>query len=268
MVKLNIKRLYRRIPRRLRAFAGPVLGGLIGTIGGSPGFLIGFLLGYLLGELAVQSLNDRKILDYLENPSSQKFYEGEPGLAAWCALAVLVVSKKEDPEPSFEKTRKQVILGACHAFTDPRAEPGLMEHFSRLAWSKKEILNSDLLAESLASRRVSGGNAGYLGRCLCILAEGEKAKIFAREIRLILDPNSHDDDEPENLNVELEKDPWKILGLAPGTPLREVKAHYRRLAKQFHPDELQILDEKQRETAGRAFMAIKEAYKQVSDKAT
>ena len=260
----NLRRLKYRFPRRLRAFGAPVLGGLCGLIGGIPGFLIGLLLGYLLGELIVQSRSDSKILDYFENPSSQNFYEGEPGLAAWCALAVLVVSKNHH-EPSFERTLKQVVLGACHAFTDPRSEPGLMEHFSRLAWSRKENLNSDLLAESLASRRLSKGDAGNLGRCLYALADGEKARSYAREIRLILDPFSQDNKEPERSDAESEKDPWRILGLAPGTPLRELKAHYRRLAKQFHPDELQLLDEKQRETAARAFMAIKEAYKQISD---
>ena len=267
-ISINIRRLKYRIPRRLRSFTGPVLGGLIGTIGGIPGFLIGLLLGYLLGELIVQSRSDRKILDYLENPSSQNFYEGEPGLAAWCALAVLIVSKNDTYENlghSFERTLKQVLLGACYVFTDPRADPSLMDLFSRLAWSKKETLNSDLLAESLANRRISQGDAGNLGRNLYALAEGEKAKSYAREILLILDPTSQDYGEPEHSGAVLKKDPWKILGLAPETPLREVKSHYRRLAKQFHPDELQILDEKQRETAGRAFMAIKEAYRQVCD---
>ena len=275
-IRLHVRRSINRLPRRLRGLGGPLLGGTIGLIGGIPGILIGLLLGYLVGQLIVQSGSDRKILDYFEYPSTQNFYEGEPGLAAWCALAVLVVSKNNGEaagaapagnapaEAPSEKTIKLVVLAACHAFTNPRSDPALMEHFSRLAWSGKENINSCLLAESLASRRASTKDAKNLGRFLYDLAEGKKAKNFAGEIRLILDPGSQDRTEPENPAAKIEKDPWKILGLAPGTPLQEVKAHYRKLAKLFHPDELQVLDEKHRDTAAQAFIAIKEAYKEIT----
>ena len=252
-LRLNVRRLINRCPKRLRVLGGPILGGAIGLIGGIPGFLIGLLLGYLLGELVVQSRRDRQIFEYLENPGPQQFYESEPGLAAWCALGVLLVSDSSDaPAAASEKIIKQVVLGACYLFTG--ADPSLMGHFSRLALSGRNRLNPDLLAESLAARsRLDKGN---LARGLSALAEGEKSKSLAREIRLILNPAMEDD-------VEL-KDPWKILGLPQGTPLKEVKFHYRRLAKQFHPDELQILDEKRQQAAAQAFMTIKEAYKQIS----
>ena len=275
------RKLFRRIQGRLKALLGPVIGGTIGAIGGIPGFLIGVLLGYLLGELFIQSRRDRKILEYLENPGARRFLEAEPGMAAFCALGVLVASKSSagftdkksgrNPEAipaklnpgasgfSSEKIIKQVMLEAFYVFTSPKADPSLMEHFSRLAWSRKDSLNPDLLSESLASRRLSYGDAGKLGRHLFNLAEGEAAKNLADEIRVILDPGSRHESPVQ------EKDPWKILGLSPGTPHRELKAHYRRLAKQFHPDRLEALDEKHRETAARAFLAISEAYKQLSE---
>ena len=250
--------------RRLRVFVSPLLGGLIGLIGGIPGLFIGLLLGYLLGELIVQFRRDRKVGDYLENPGPQQFYEGEAGLAAWCALGVLVAAKNYR-EPSAiipEKIIKQVMLGACYAFTGPQAEPSLMEHFSRLALSKRNSLNPDLLAESLAARCQQ--DKKILTRLLMNLAEEEKAKNFAREICLILDPSFAHNEAAMAQAAAKQTNPWEILGLPEGTPLKEVKKHFRRLAKQFHPDELQVLDDKRQQAASQAFITIKEAYKQIA----
>ena len=272
--RINTGRLINRLPHRLRVFGAPLLGGLIGLIGGIPGLLIGLLLGYLLGQLFVQSGRNRRILAYFENPGSQQFYEGEPGLAAWCALAVLVASENSGdnsgaPAPA-EKILKEAALEASCVFTSPLADPFLVEHFSRMALSSRNNLNPDLLAESLIARRIplgAQGNMATLGRGLSSLAGGEKAKALARQIRRILgiSPEDEDSEISASENHGMSGDPWKILGLPPGTSLREVKAHYRRLAKQFHPDNFVLLDEKHRETAARAFIAIQEAYKKISD---
>jgi len=293
-LRVKYRKLMRRCPRQLRGFGGPLLGGMIGLIGGIPGFIIGLLMGYLLSKLFVQSIQDWRILDYLENPGKQEFYEGESGLAAWCALNVLVASENSvlssvnrirNPldkksgssisDPLAEKMLRQVILETSHTFTGPLADPYLIEHFSQLAWSHKESLNPDLLAESLAARRSSQGDLVNLGRVLYNLAEGEEAKELAGQICRILDPEW--DIHPHgpagetsygnangNSGAGIQRDPWKILGLPQGTPNKEVKAHYRRLAKQFHPDELEVLDERHRQAATRAFIAIKEAYKEIT----
>ena len=272
--RIAVRKIVNRCPQRLRRLGGPLLGGIIGLIGGIPGFFIGLLLGYLLRELFYQSFRDRRILTYFENPGQRQFYEAEPGLAAWCALAVLV-SSEDNPESSqatpAESILKQVMLEASCVFAGPLSDPFLIEHFSRLALSVREKLNKDLLAESLASRRASlrlKGQAGIfdsgddlrnLGQALSRLAGGEKARRLAHEICLVFDPSF----ESEKDNAA--GDPWKILGLPPGTQLREVKSHYRRLAKLFHPDELEVLDEQRRETAARAFIAIKDAYQKIID---
>ena len=284
--KIKIRKLIRRCPRPLRVFAGPIIGALIGLIGGIPGFFIGLLMGYLIGRLFVQSGEDRRILDYFESPGSQQFYEGESGLAAWCALGVLVASQDiensagnktaDTPAKSFrkkqeafpfditaEKILRRVVLETSYSFTGPLADPYVMEHFSRLAWSNRDKLNPDLLAESLAARRASSGDIAILARNLNRLADGKNAQTLMKEIRLILEPYMGEEKQAEEIVPEIKPDPWEILGLPPGTPRKEVKAHYRRLAKQFHPDELAVLTEKHREAAAKAFIAIKEAYKEI-----
>jgi len=279
--RLQYRKLVRRCPRLLRALGGPLLGGAIGLIGGIPGVVIGLLMGYLLSKIFVQSKQDKRILEYLKNPGGQEFYEGESGLAACCALSVLVAvrnpvlsSMSRIPElsneksgvsgPLAEKILRQVILEISCMFTGPLADPFLIEHFSRLAWSNQNSLNPYLLAESLAARRASQGDAGNFARLIYGLADGEGAKEFARYICRILDPSWTERNSSGSGYTGIQGDPWKILGLTPGTPFKEIKAHYRRLAKQFHPDELEVLDERHREAAAGAFIAIKEAYKEIT----
>ena len=270
-LKIKIRILINKCPRQLRIFGKPLLGGLIGgLIGSIPGFFIGLVLGYFLGELFNQTFGDRKIVDYLENPGPQQLNESEPGMAAWCALGVLVASKNHtessaENEPSAfpidEKILKRVFLEACSVFSGPFTDVSQIEHFSRLAWKNISLLNPDLLSESFTYKRYAQSDAAHLARNLSRLAETERARILAREIILVIDPSNSSDDQS---GFMAPKDPWKILGLLPGASLKEIKAHYRHLAKQFHPDNLEVLDEKQRDTASRAFMAIKDAYNQVT----
>ena len=298
--RIYIRRLVNRCPRFFKIAGGPLLGGIIGLAGGIPGLLIGLLMGYLLKELFGQFSSVRKILDYLKNPGSQKFYEAEPGLTAYCALAILVAVKSNHDNEII--IHKKIIYAASDIFITPAIHPSLIEHFSRLALSNLDSLNIDLLSESLVFRRnfqekkpsasddLRSGNQksrGFGSICMSLLnlAEGEKAYALAREICSVLDPfteygeteyrkagsseipSDNQSDFPlHNPSAKIQPNPWEILGLSPETPLKEIKAHYRRLAKQFHPDELYCLDDEHRETAAKAFISIREAYKKVTGK--
>ncbi|AEF80194.1 J domain-containing protein [Leadbettera azotonutricia] len=230
-------------------------------MGGVAGFIIGAVLGYFVHELLGQLHSDKAALGYYENPGRPGFYEGEPGLAAYCALAMLILEESLDKSGNGEAEIEQAVRLAKASF--PLADFPLVEHFCRLAWSKRESLNPDLLAESLAARRKNREDLPELGTFLFRLASCEKAQTLAGEICSILDP--HFKRRP-GAKQPSSPDPWKILDLPPDTPLGEVKSHYRKLATQFHPDALQALDEEHRETAARAFMAIKEAYKEIAER--
>ena len=281
-LKLIIRKVSNRCPKKLKPLGGPLLGGIIGLIGGIAGFVIGVLLGFLLRELCIRYFKDRKLLGYFENPGFGQFHEAEPGLAAWCALAVLV-SSADTPHSSSavspgspsglsrdhasERILKQILLEASRIFSGSSVDPFLIGHFSRAALSIRGKISQDLLAESLVSRRISLNaknspeDLRKLGQGLGRLATGTKSKQIAREIRLVLDPSFASEQEPEISGIH---DPWKILGLSPGTSQKEIKSHYRKLAKLFHPDELVVLDEQRRETAASAFIAIQQAYKEIT----
>ena len=61
-------------------------------------------------------------------------------------------------------------------------------------------------------------------------------------------------------------DPYTILGLAPGASKEEIKAAYRRLAAQYHPDKVQHLGKEFQELAEARFKEIQQAYDALNSK--
>lgn len=254
-------------------WAGPLAGALAGLAGGFPGILIGALLGYLTHELFRQFHADRAAAAYFKNPGRSVFFEGEPGLAAWCALTVLVLSESRFPENreggSGSVLWENRLRKAAAEFPGAGKYGPLVESFCRLAESHRESLNPSLLAESLAARRASRGDLPFLGKSLHALASGGKALQTAAHIRATLDPGYRVFEQGVHSAAERfftpapDTDPWTLLGLKPGASPEEVKSGFRRLAIQFHPDSLQRLDENQREKAARAFMKIEGAYREI-----
>jgi len=56
---------------------------------------------------------------------------------------------------------------------------------------------------------------------------------------------------------------YKILEIAPGATASEIKSAYRRMAKKYHPDKLQHMDEAYRKGAEEKFRKVQEAYEQL-----
>ncbi|BBO75817.1 hypothetical protein DSCW_32340 [Desulfosarcina widdelii] len=54
--------------------------------------------------------------------------------------------------------------------------------------------------------------------------------------------------------------PYKVLEIEPGASKEEIKAAYRRLAAQYHPDKVQHLGREIRELAETRFKEIQQAY--------
>jgi hypothetical protein len=268
-----------RFPGRLGAFfrgrrlpwLGPAAGAFAGCAAGAAGAAIGLLMGFLVQELVRQLLSERYIAAYLENPGRPAFAESDPGMAAYCALGVIILAR------SMARTGETfgwnaedaaviepILMSAAEAFPLGRNHIPELETYCRLAASRVSVLNEDLLVESLAARRASFKDLGRLGQGLERIGFGP-GRAEAGYIRSLLDPAYQGEAGRENKsNGEVRAcgfDPWKVLGLRPGSPMEEVKSTYRKLAVQFHPDALQILDEKRQAEAARAFMTIREAYR-------
>ncbi len=62
------------------------------------------------------------------------------------------------------------------------------------------------------------------------------------------------------------KDPYEILGVAPGASPEEIQAAYRAAAQQYHPDKVAHLGDEFQELAQKKFVEIQEAYNTLSQK--
>jgi DnaJ like chaperone protein len=269
----------------LRSFAvrcaGPLLGALAGIPGGTAGILPGAILGGLLQQVILRRLVDRKIARYFISPGKVGFDEGVAGLGAYCALATLLVSlsvRAARPNPLFrekpdgesadrrappgnnrdgELISRRVIHSALEAFPGSFSALALMKTFCRTALSLTDRINPDLLAESLAARRIPAGDIERLGRELESLAQGETALREAASLRRILAPFGV---RGENTGKDPgQDDPWLIMGLERGAAAGKIKSRFRKLAALYHPDMLQSLDAGHRQSSARRFTLIQEA---------
>ena len=69
---------------------------------------------------------------------------------------------------------------------------------------------------------------------------------------------------------DADPDPWDVLGVAPGTPLDEVKSHWRRQVRESHPDQLMArgLPEEAIKIAEKRLIAINKAWEEISEGCT
>ena len=236
-------------------FVFMALFGLGGFFLGIPGLVIGIVLGYFVGSLYFQVKSNKAICGYFENPGPSSFYEGEPGLAAFCALGVYVLSKASPKVLTDEAVAARVAGGAVSVFPQGKKIGALAESFCRLAFDRLSFLNPDLLTESLFARRSEAGDRALLGSELASMAMGKEAQQEAVYIRQFLDP-SYQPPLPDNP----EDDPWTVLGIPKGASYEEVKSVFRRLALMFHPDNQTGLSDEEQEKTAATFIKIRDAY--------
>jgi hypothetical protein len=230
--------------------------GIGGYFLGIPAMIIGIVTGYFVGCIFFQLGSDKAVYRYFENPGSSSFYEAEPGLAAFCALGVYLLSKASPKILTDEAASARVAGGAVSVFPQGKKITPFADSFCRLAFDRLSLLNPDLLTESLFARRKEPGDRALLGEELASMAIGKEAQREAVYIRQFLDP----DFEPSSR----EDDPWTVLGISKGASYNEVKSTFRKLALMFHPDNQTGLSDVEREKLGETFIKIRDAYRTIT----
>lgn len=75
---------------------------------------------------------------------------------------------------------------------------------------------------------------------------------------------SQDDRTANNRHVP--QSPYEVLGIGPSASQDEIKAAYRKLANQYHPDKVVHLGEELQALADQRFKEIQKAYEQLGGK--
>ena len=222
---------------------------------GIPAMFIGIVLGYFIGCIFAQLGNDKTVYRYFVNPGPSTFNEGEPGLAAFCALGVYLISKSSPKVLTDEAATARVTGAAASVFPQGNIISPYAESFCRLAFDRLSSLNPDLLSESLLARRREARDVSLMGAELATMAIGKEAQHEALFIRQFLEPGYR----PEG-SLSPEDDPWTVLGIAKGASYNEVKSAFRKLAIMFHPDNQTGFSDDEQKKMGETFIKIRDAY--------
>jgi len=262
-----------------REWQWKVVGFCLGMTGGWFGVLLGVIVGYMLDELFKQSRRDRSVAAYLMNPGPAEFIEPVPGLAAYCALAVLVrCDNSQNREAASSVIVTEAVRAAESVLSVPTESRPETEAIVREAFIHRDGLNPDLLAESLMARRTRFHDFSAMALSLLTLAEGPQACVLAERVASILAPElvrgresgtrrekgqpRRDTTLGDTWNGE-DIEAFTVLGIVPGASPEDAKAAFRKLAVLFHPDALSGLDEAKKQEAGEAFIRIERAYRRV-----
>jgi DnaJ like chaperone protein len=97
-------------------------------------------------------------------------------------------------------------------------------------------------------------------------ADGVVSQAEASEIQRISGYLGVQSPDFESIKAMFFKNPdsaYRILEIEPGADPAEIKSAYRRMAKKYHPDKLQHMDEAYRKGAEEKFRKVQEAYEQL-----
>jgi DnaJ-domain-containing protein 1 len=251
---MSFKGLWNRINLWIRTHFLVLSGFLFGLVGGLFTAFIGLLIGILLEPILQQFLLERSITSYLIQVDPRFRKEIKPGITAFCGLAVYCIVP--DFIQGTEMPQKAIVEKALDLFHCTINDRPHVEMLCRLAWDNQDLLNADLLAESLKARLKKDTDPEQVLFALEELvgryASGKRERFH--RIAQVIAPDT------ERTSTD---SPWYILGVAPGTSVQEIKKRFRRLALQYHPDRLSLLSGEEKQAAEEQFITIRQAYKQV-----
>jgi len=253
------------------AITGKLLGALIGSVAGPLGTLIGGLVGHLFDRAA----EERQFLGSAERARiAAGSWAGEADpvsqaqinfLTCLIGLSIAVadadgrvkVSHVETMKdffrrnfsfPSVDQDLLQRLIDEMYRSRDRIDVGGLCAYYAALSTAEGRMLLLRLLFQIAGSDAlgVSAAEEALIGRISRLLGLGEQ--VF-RQVRA------------EFLRGSGRS--WEALGIGPDASIDEVKAAYRQLSLQNHPDKVASLGPEFVKVAEEKFKAIQEAYEEI-----
>jgi hypothetical protein len=247
------------------AIAGVLAGLLAGWFGAAAGLVIGFML----DTARLESRTRRRICAFLVRPDgasprgagTTEFPEAMPGYAAAVCLALW----GDWPGLSDREARRALWDRLSAAALPPRTRA--RREAERIADAAARCAGADLpgLARRLATSDAPRARRLLADWAFAAAALGRGRLDAETELELRAGLGDCGVGAEDMLAARLasfpgERDPWTVLGLAPGAARADVKRAYRRLSRLFHPDASFVDD-------GERFREIREAYAQLCQRA-
>jgi hypothetical protein len=243
-----------------------IAGAVAGLAAGWFGLIAGALVGFMLDVARLESASRKRLTLYMRKPdgadpsepASQLLASTMPGYAAAACLAL-----RGDWPGAADPEARRFLWARFSAEALPRDARARREA-DRVVDTAARCSGADLpgLARVLATSEGSSRARRLLADWAFAAAALGRGKLDAEsELSLRACLGDCGVGAEEMLAARLaafpgERDPWTVLGLAPGAPRAELKRAYRRLSRAFHPDTARGAD-------GERFREVREAYEEL-----
>ena len=193
------------------------------------------------------------------------------------------------PERSVAFTIAVIALGAKMAKADGRVTRDEVAAFREVFYIPKEEEGNTARLYNLARQDVAGYE-GYAKRVAAMFnsVEGTLTDLMEALFYIAVADGSYHAEEDDYLArvaaifgltdrqfrairtrfvPDAEPDPWDVLGVEPGTPTEEIRARWRKLVRETHPDRMMArgVPEEAVKLAEKRLVAINRAWEEISE---
>jgi hypothetical protein len=263
-IRASFRSTKARIASVLEPHVGAIAGAIVGILAGWFGLATGLIIGVMLDTARLEARARRLLSAFFERPEAGS---GAPALTGvppgWAAAACLALRGDWPLMPGLESRR--ALWARLSAAALPQTGRSRREA-ERVADVAARCVKPDLpkLARLLATADAPRARKLLADWAFAAAALGRGRLDPGLELRLRAVLGDCGVGAEDILAARLaffpgERDPWTVLGLAPGASRAELKSAFRRLSRAFHPDASQHED-------GERFRELREAYAQLSQR--
>jgi DnaJ like chaperone protein len=268
-------RLRLRSGRARPVFIGKLVGTAVGAFAGWYGALSGFLVGLLVDQLLERRRYTRWLAGFLADPSNHFPHERNPGDAAIAGLAVWLAAFDGGLSDRQAEIVKLFIANRGKGGGEIQSRKGGMDE-TPLRYARELVEAVYDFSGTIAALPLAGSLVGLpyeerlsIHAMLAEAASADSLGFSAKDaealdsVGSILDLRPSDMRRERSIRDDSLAEAYRLLGIDPEADEGEVKAVFRKLAAQFHPDANAGLSEEQRKQAEEAFVRIERAYRLV-----
>jgi len=251
------------------AIAGKLIGALIGSIAGPFGTLFGGLIGHLFDraveERQAGSGGPRLARDAWGDPFDAVSQTQINFLTCLVGLSLAVAEADDGVRSSHVGAMKQFFR---QNFSFPTVDQDLLQGLIEEMYANRQRIDVQGLCAYYAAVSTTEGRLLLL-RLLFQIARSDQRGISGNEeerIRRISFMLGLDDRAFRGVRAEFlgnSSAAWEILGVSQDADVEEIKAAYRQMALQNHPDRVANLGPEFVKVAEEKFKAIQEAYEEI-----